>query len=116
MHTDQETFDHIVACLRKQGRKSENDDGCAYRGHSGLKCASGWCIDDEHYRSYFEGKMASFDVVAEAIEASGWSSDVAWDLQAVHDGADPLDWEKGFRTVAEECGLTYTPPEQTCEN
>ena len=48
MPTLQETFDHVVRHLAKQGGPALNRDGaCMYRGPNGTKCAIG-CVIPEH--------------------------------------------------------------------
>jgi hypothetical protein len=43
---------------------------CAYRGENGAKCAIGALINDEHYRPYLEGKIASDTLVLEGVSLS----------------------------------------------
>lgn len=114
MHTAQETFDHIVACLREQGKRSVDwIGGCAYRGNGGLKCAAGWCIDDSEYRDHLENHVASETGVRQAIERSGWDFRVAEDMQGIHDGWLVDSWESGFAEVARRHELTYREPAAT---
>jgi len=48
-YTHQEAFDKVAVHLIKQGEKSLNDGGCAYRGCNGKMCAAGVFIPDNVY-------------------------------------------------------------------
>lgn len=49
------TPEEVLAALIKQGRPSVHYGTCLYRGPGGCKCAAGWMIDDNVYRSEMEG-------------------------------------------------------------
>ncbi len=60
MPTLQETYDKVVAHLRKQGIRAMKQEpngfsACVYRNNEGLKCAAGCLIPDEKYSPYMEG-------------------------------------------------------------
>lgn len=42
LQTQQDIFNYVVAHLVEQGKPSVSDNGCAYRGDGGCKCAAGW--------------------------------------------------------------------------
>ena len=109
--TAQEVFDWIVYNLRKQGDRSMQGNGCAYRGRDGLKCAAGWCIADDEYTPTLENwrwKELAFQNAKVPVEHAC----LIQGLQTVHDDVDAYDsWEDGFDTVASQFNLTYTPPE-----
>ena len=110
--TPQEVFDKVVAHLRAQGCKAENKDTCLYRGPGGTKCAAGCLIDDEDYRSSFEG--STFDRALRRVPSLqvklGEHESLIMALQRVHDRFEVYDWECSFAHTAGLFGLVYTPP------
>lgn len=73
-----------------QGERSLNEYGdCAYRGTSGLRCAAGFLIDDEHYSEGLETLTADEESVTLAIRKSNPGSRLKikdlMDLQSIHD-------------------------------
>ena len=117
--TDQEVFDKVVLALRKQGRKSTklNRYGhrtCRYRGDYGRKCAAGHLIPDELYDRRME-QLGWTSVVErwpelQVMAIPNW---LVCDLQAIHDNKPVQNWESCWQELANEHGLTYTPPERT---
>lgn len=72
MLTKQQLFDRVAKHLLVQKAPAIRPGGsdCAYRGVGGLKCAVGCLIDDAHYSTELEGKLASDFEVREAVELS----------------------------------------------
>ena len=106
----QQTFDTVVAHLRKQGKQATIDGhGCAYRGDNGTKCAVGCLIPDSEYREEFEGWPVG-GVMGQCMALQDHDVDLLASLQRVHDANLPYDWEKRFQTVAKMYGLTYESP------
>jgi len=117
MPSKQETFDTVVAHLRKQGAKAtvrgENgSDECTYRSPDGRQCAAGCLIPDELYDPRIEGKPAHNELVANILKSLGHDVRLCLSLQRVHDDCEPKNWEDGFQRVAMDYALTYTPPEE----
>ena len=120
MPTKQETFDTVVAHLRKQGAKAtlppsdDHDDceelECAYRSIDGKRCAVGCLIPDERYQPKYEGMSADHSDVTEILLELGHDVRLCSDLQSVHDSYDVDEWEENFRLKANMHALTYTPP------
>jgi hypothetical protein len=110
--TAQETFDAIVAHLRRQGEKSEGDEtvGCAYRGERGLKCAVGCMIPDELYTLVMEGENVTGGHVLPVLKSLGVDLCAAQALQTIHDDHPVEEWESRFRDLAVALNLTYTEP------
>jgi hypothetical protein len=68
----QRIFNIVAKHLLTQKKLSIGlDNGCAYRGKDGRKCAAGCLIDDEHYLPEFEGKTIDSTDVTQAIIKSG---------------------------------------------
>lgn len=115
MPTKQETFDTVVAHLRKQGAKAEriglrNLPECVYRAEGGLMCAAGCLIPDDKYDPAFERRRVAHDTnVGEMIETLGHDRDLVAELQDVHDRSPVEVWEEALEQVAELFGLIYTP-------
>ena len=115
MPTKQETFDTVVAHLRRQGQKSEfgfgnKNIGCAYRGENGLVCAAGCLIPDALYSPKLEGTAVAEDSEpGELIISLGHNVQLVRDLQDVHDKYPVDGWEGELSAVAHEHGLVYSP-------
>ena len=92
--TIQEIFDKSVIGVIKQGKKSLDLNGCAYRGFNGNKCAIGHLITDDHYNKKLEGCTAGEILVDNALEASINTKlndtllSMLLDLQRAHDYSD----------------------------
>jgi hypothetical protein len=65
-------FDRVTKHLAEQKRPAmdEDEEGCAYRGADGRKCAIGCLIDDEHYAPELEGNSPLETSVATAVAQS----------------------------------------------
>lgn len=109
MPTKQETFDTVVAHLRKQGQKSLYNGRCRYRTPDGLKCAVGCLIPDSEYDEGLEGGYRMTGA-HNLIVSLGHDADFAEELQIAHDNIEINKWEESFRGIASDFGLTYTPP------
>lgn len=136
VYSIQETFDKVVAGLRKQGRPARNANGnCQYRledkNASGfvkfLKCAAGLLIKRSQYSEDLENQVLcnykELDeyrgdsdykkriVLASIIHRNGYNLDFVRRLQRAHDAAySTSDFELQFQLVAKEFRLNYTPP------
>lgn len=109
--TRQETFDLVVAHLRKQGRKCVDPDTnrCRYRGPDGLKCAVGVLIPDEKYSATFETRGALWSPISSVLRELGHDPVLCNSLQLVHDSVSVDNWEPHFEDVADKYDLKYTP-------
>ena len=138
--TLQEMFDKAVAHFADMDRPSMSTPSeyggtdCAYRGHEGNKCIVGAFIDDEHYKSSFEGKgvleygtlnrICGVQPVLSAVAASmGVEAlsvekiDLLFQLQLIHDDhSDGFDigehnWYEVVKpyliNLADDCDLEY---------
>ena len=116
--TDQEVFDKVVLALRKQGRKSTRLNGygqriCRYRGDYGRKCAAGHLIPDELYDRRMESNnWFSIVMMWPGLQAIGFPGSLVYALQCIHDFEPVQNWETCWQELANENGLTYTPPER----
>ena len=106
--TNQEAFDKMVAHLRKQGQKAQENGTCRYRTKEGLMCAVGCLISDAEYKRGMEGMgvehmMAAYEVLQDL------DPPFLAEMQDTHDAYDPADWEKRFASTAARYGLVYAP-------
>jgi hypothetical protein len=104
--TKQEIFNTVVAGLAAQRFiRSMRGTGCSYRGAEGRKCAAGFLISDEQYRSDMEGygiKQVIADFNLDLPEISFISS-----LQGIHDGTEtPRDMKRQLVELAIHHSLT----------
>ena len=122
MPTQQQTFDTVVAHLRKQGRKAANDTGtCLYRAPNGDRCAAGCLVADEDYIEEWEGNIvATFNGCAPLLEPNpvgqylldlGHDLELVYELQSIHDKHDPEDWEEKWQTLARRYNLEFPFPQ-----
>ncbi len=113
---NQEVFDFVVNALRKQGCKSEDSEGCLYRGPNGTKCAAGHLIPNEDYRRSFEGKTSYYNDMgvqsapAVYLHDAGYNCDLVTALQGIHDTQRVEDWENSFKRAAKDYKLIYKEP------
>lgn len=108
--TKQETFDTVVAHLRKQGAKATDGIGCKYRTSDGLQCAAGCLIPDERYSPGLENSIVSDTSGAGMlIMELGHDLQIVRALQCVHDYEPIRDWEAHFDGVARRHELVYSP-------
>lgn len=109
----QKAFDIICKHMLEQNERSVSkvSGACRYRGQSGMMCAIGVLIDDEHYYPEIEGKSACETVVRQSLRSSGWELDDSFlvALQDIHDLAAPEKWKerlsdvgRGFRLKVDE--------------
>jgi hypothetical protein len=110
---DQEVFDQVVQHLRDQGLKSQNENGCAYRGgDGGLMCAAGCLIADDEYvastMDYADDTTWTQLVIDHVVPEE--HSILIRRLQVVHDCYTDNRWEEGFSHTARVFGIAYTPP------
>lgn len=101
----QQVFDQVVTHLRTQNRRASDNLGkCYYRAPNGNKCAAGCLIADDEYRPIMEGK--SFKEVWTGLTlVKGLIADLQW----LHDGVQIEGWEDGFKQIAADYNLIYTP-------
>lgn len=112
MPTKQETFDIVVAHLRKQGRKSSSEAGyCVYRGVGSMSCAAGCLIPDEKYSPAMEKKYATETMVRAVLKSEGHCIGLVRALQLIHDEHEVKHWEREFSILATRCKLVYTEPQ-----
>lgn len=110
--TEQEVFDIVSRHLITQNKKSDGGGFCAYRNPDGLKCAAGALIPDEHYNSSLEG-CSWYELVAKNKVPSDHSV-IIDELQMIHDGTEPTEWEQELRTLAETFNLNTTVLDELC--
>jgi len=124
----QQTFNGVVDFAYKQNSKSiaSNNRSCFYREnhqevstktHIGRMCFIGAFIPDNLYYDGMENKDAEdlFNSIPTLFDNHFAISDLSeekaikfWmDMQQIHDKQDVNDWERAFRTYANEQGLTY---------
>ncbi len=111
----QEIFDKVVSHLRTQKQKSEAPNGlCRYR-HGDLQCAAGVLIPDELYSELLEGR-SWWDFDEKFYRDCGVEqpdgAQLVGELQMLHDSGKIEDWERGFRSLASEFSLEYSPPKE----
>lgn len=113
----QDIFNQVCAHLITQGKPALNKGACAYRGEWGTRCAVGFLVEDEEYRSDFEGKtvdglkghtFAKFDIEDEDTVLLLCSLQYAHDMAEYRVG-EPIVWlescKKRLRRTAEKFNL-----------
>ncbi len=115
----QETFDTVVAHLRKQNKRaikidSGSVESCVYLAEDGSKCAAGCLIKPEDYNESFEGcAVVSLggqpSNVGLLLQEYGYDLKLLRALQRAHDNRKPQDWETEFQLIAKDFKLTYVP-------
>lgn len=114
--TAQEVYDHIVAHLRKQGRRSisllprHESFSCAYRGSGGAMCAAGCLIADHEYNKETMERRSWTLLVEEGIVPSAHAKLIRG-FQITHDQSTVNLWEEKFRRLATLYSLTYKEPQ-----
>lgn len=114
--TEQEMFDRVAEHLLTQNKKASVEDygsvSCRYRvfdNETGecLKCAIGCLIPDDKYSARDEGYSAA-SVLSRLFGVPGRSrmSELASDLQKVHDLYDVEWWPQELRAKAGYYGLS----------
>lgn len=114
--TLQDLFDQVAGHLLSQNRVSENEQGCAYRGDTGLKCAIGCLITDAFYDEVLEGASAYEPMVMDAVSSSlGIDLNELPDhvtllsrLQKIHDREQPDEWRTALEKLAAEYHLNWS--------
>ena len=109
--TPQETFNTVVAHLRKQGCKALDMGDCVYRTVDGLKCAAGCLIPDADYKPEFEGlSISTFNgenIVCDYFKKLEYDINLIKELQEIHDCYDPSFWETRFKALAAKRHLVF---------
>jgi len=97
--TAQEVFDQVAKHLLTQKERCVDESGrCSYRNNKGLKCAAGCLINDDEYKSYFEGVWwAAFP---RRFRGTLKHCDLITKLQSIHDATSIQGWEQGLRNLA----------------
>jgi hypothetical protein len=113
--TDQEIFDKVITHLRKQGKASENGDGCWYRTTDGKSCAVGCLIQDSDYNESMEGLrlrglLEKFPNNP-SISKMTAHQDLLGRLQHIHDTYSTDRWEDEWEFVAQYKHLTMPAKE-----
>lgn len=122
----QQTFDTVVAHLRRQNAQSMLGESCAYRGDGGLKCAVGCLIPDDRYTTDIEYGIPAWDpqdvpkapslAVAALLRDLGHDLELCRQLQMVHDNDIVYpngEYEIRLEEIAEMHGLLYSAPEKS---
>lgn len=109
----QETFNTVVAHLRKQGEKSGESGQygayrCLYRGPNGTKCAAGCLIPDDKYSPDFEYELCTAIPITKALE--GHDIALVRSMQRIHDNYEVAAWETQFERIARVYSLTLEKP------
>ena len=123
MKTLQEIFDQVATHLLTQNERAVGALGnCRYRTDTGLKCAIGCLIADEHYNSGCEGIDVSGAYIkphprglslGQALRNSGIDGKdqrvlrLLGRLQGVHDHNPVVSWHDNLVRVADDFGLSF---------
>jgi hypothetical protein len=115
MRTAQEIFDTVVTHLRKQGCKSEDENGCLYRTPDGLSCAVGALIPSQAYspamedrslQKLLDSELLPLDLQNEFMKHRALLSY----LQDLHDVSPVSLWEVKLSKTATRFNLRYSSP------
>lgn len=103
----QELFNRMWDGLAGQGwkRSVDENDLCAYRGEEGMKCAIGYCIDDEAAKEW-EGDSISAADIKYRLHIKVDRLEFLTDCQRAHDGGLDHEMKKRFRAIAKKYNLT----------
>ncbi|MFN3724098.1 MAG: hypothetical protein ACK4VZ_13745 [Paracoccaceae bacterium] len=88
-------FETMKNHLLTQNQRSSEGGHCRHRGPSGLKCAVGVLIADEHYNAALEGQsVSSLNVRNMVTRSLGFAPDWALldQVQTIHDNYEPSRW------------------------
>lgn len=104
---------HHLLTQKKPGRAS--DGSCQYQTFDGLKCAIGILISPEHFRAELNQcgtvrELPVLNAVVKSLELDApTKEDVQFlrDLQVVHDGHHPVDWEAELKILANDYKLSW---------
>jgi len=112
----QEVFNTVAKHLLTQNAKAQGTSGtCSYRGENDTKCAVGVLIKDEVYSPSIEGGNVHASRVQAALKASGIDlgpGDTIFlgALQGIHDGRNPLEWQRALNDFAYDFDLQPYQP------
>ena len=96
--TAKEVFEQVKTHLLTQTERSMLDeDTCAYRGISGLKCAAGCLISDDEYNKDFESKR--WKALANWNAVPNTHVELIDSLQMVHDHYPVSLWEQELENI-----------------
>lgn len=93
--TNLEVYAFVKAHLLAQAAPAKNAHAPQYRSDSGLKCAIGCLISDEHYDARLEGQSVQSAVIQSAVTQSlGFEPDFSMltRLQRIHDSYPVSHW------------------------
>lgn len=107
MNTHRQIFDKVKEHLLKQGNKAVGDNGkCVYKASTGMKCAVGCLITDEHYYNRLETQPATNEAVCNAVRSSNKGlritekfKSLLYELQTTHDNIPSPSWENHLQLV-----------------
>ena len=109
MNKSKEIFRKISRHLLTQNERSLVEEDCFYRQpETGLSCAVGCLIDNDHYSVSLEGLRAHEPPVQKAIsdslgfELAYEEIRILMDLQNLHDYHPPTEWVKQLDLLADE--------------
>ena len=111
----QRVFDEALKHIRKQGRPSVNQNGCAYRSSIGLGCAFAPAI--RTYHKVMESQSARALLRHYALALHKWARradpDICGQIQNAHDDSCNsrdfmADFEAEMALIAKRYGLKYT--------
>lgn len=106
--TAQEVFDQVSEHMLSQKVRSQNSNGCAYRGDDGLMCAAGCLIADSEYTPHMDneddGSWAG--LVDEGVFPKEHLNLIG-NLQHIHDAVDPDGWKEELESLAGAFNLKF---------
>lgn len=107
--TAQEVFDQVKTHLLAQNEKCEDAytgdiTQCKYH-HADLKCAAGCLVSEGDIKP--EMMSYSWEALIREKIAPREHCILITDLQAIHDHAEPVDWPKALKCLANDRGLVY---------
>jgi hypothetical protein len=113
--TEQEIFTTVATHLLTQRAKSLRDNGCAYRGENGTKCAIGCLIPDDIYTLKIEGASIHglLQGTHKKILPANFRSlfvnheNFLTQLQRLHDTEFVECWEKELKIIAQNRNLIF---------
>jgi len=95
--TPLELFDYCAAKITEQGARSADDVGtCFYRGDNGLKCAAGFTIPDDRYRSSMESHNFRYVNAQYNLGFSEEQVNAVMVVQKIHDSFEVPHWESAI--------------------
>lgn len=112
MYSKQETLNIVTRGLAAQGwRRATHSGACVYLAPNGYKCAAGQLVT--HYDAKLEHFGPIDGVPDDLLKSTGLmehDSDLVFELQNAHDGADdPESVRYRIRKVAEKHHLQFKP-------